>query len=289
MSTYGEPIDVTETDNSFRPTLAALLRDRAGVVAAGFLLLLVVIALLGPIVYDKDPAKQHLLEGMESPSLSHPLGTDDLGRDMAARMIAGTRITLAAVAIALGVACAVGLIPALVSGYLGGRIDGFIMRCTDFLISLPPLILAIAVIGAIGQGLRNTMIVVGLIMAPNLLRVIRSSVVNVRNEAYMDAARLIGCSHTRILRRHVLRNVLPTIIVMINLIAAQALLAEAGLSFIGLGVVPPQASWGALLKDGVPNLGTAPILIIAPGLAISLTVLSLNLVGDTLRRASRSW
>ena len=289
MSTYGEPIDVTETDNSFRPTLAALLRDRAGVVAAGFLLLLVVIALLGPIVYDKDPAKQHLLEGMESPSLSHPLGTDDLGRDMAARMIAGTRITLAAVAIALGVACAVGLIPALVSGYLGGRVDGFIMRCTDFLISLPPLILAIAVIGAIGQGLRNTMIVVGLIMAPNLLRVIRSSVVNVRNEAYMDAARLIGCSHTRILRRHVLRNVLPTIIVMINLIAAQALLAEAGLSFIGLGVVPPQASWGALLKDGVPNLGTAPILIIAPGLAISLTVLSLNLVGDTLRRASRSW
>jgi len=204
-------------------------------------------------------------------------------------MIAGTRITLAAVAIALGVACAVGLIPALVSGYLGGRVDGFIMRCTDFLISLPPLILAIAVIGAIGQGLRNTMIVVGLIMAPNLLRVIRSSVVNVRNEAYMDAARLIGCSHTRILRRHVLRNVLPTIIVMINLIAAQALLAEAGLSFIGLGVVPPQASWGALLKDGVPNLGTAPILIIAPGLAISLTVLSLNLVGDTLRRASRSW
>jgi peptide/nickel transport system permease protein len=160
------------------------------------------------------------------------------------------------------------------------------MRITDVLVAFPPLILAIGIIAVTGPGLRNAMIAVGIISAPSLARVMRSSALSIRRDRYVEAALLAGASHTRVLVKHIFPNVISMVIVMANLIAASALLAEAGLSFIGLGVVPPQASWGALLKDGVPNLASSPYLVLIPGIAITLTVLALNLIGDSLRRAA---
>jgi ABC-type dipeptide/oligopeptide/nickel transport system permease subunit len=260
----------------------------AGIAAVVFLVLLLLVATIGSRLYTRDPNAQDLLNTLSGPGGTHPLGTDALGRDVAARMIAGAQITFLAMAIAVLVALTVGLVPALIAGYFGGRTDRIIMRCVDVVISFPALVLAIALIGVLGPGLLNAMVVVGLIQAPNLTRVVRSSVVDIRNGEYMEAARLLGASHWRMVSHHVLRNVMPTIIVMVNLIAAYALLAEAGLSFIGLGVTPPQASWGSMLKEAVPSLGTSPYLAIIPGVAVTLTVLALNIVADSLRRLGRS-
>jgi ABC-type dipeptide/oligopeptide/nickel transport system permease subunit len=260
----------------------------AGIIALVFLFALILIAIPGLSLYGVDPNKQDLLATLAKPSLSHIFGTDALGRDVAARMIAGARIAIIAIAVAVGVALTVGLAPALIAGYFGGRTDRVVMRCVDVLISFPALVLAIALIGILGAGLTNAMLVVGLIQAPHLTRVVRSSVVDIRNASYMEAALLLGASHGRMLLRHVLRNVLPTLIVMVNLVAAYALLAEAGLSFIGLGVVPPDASWGSMLKEAVPNLATSPHLVLAPGIAVTCTVLALNTLSDSLQRLAGS-
>ena len=262
-----------------------LVRDRVTLVAALFLLFLVAVAVLGPILYPLDPLKQNLDSTFAPPSAGHLLGSDSLGRDLFARLLAGARVTLTAIGIAVGVSLAIGLIPGLVAGYLGGRTDMVVMRITDTLISFPPLILAIAIVGVTGPGLRNAMIAVGVITSPTMVRVVRSNVLSVREEAYVEAARLMGSSHGWILRKHIFPNVISTVIVMVNLLAAISLLAEAGLSFIGLGVVPPAASWGSLLRDGALYTGVAPWLITFPGIAITLTVLALNLFGDGLRRA----
>jgi ABC-type dipeptide/oligopeptide/nickel transport system permease subunit len=262
-----------------------LVRDRITLVAGLFLILVLGVALLGPSLYPVDPLKQDLNSTFAPPLGHHLLGSDSLGRDLFARILAGASVTLTAIAIAVGVSLAVGLIPALVSGYLGGRTDVAITRITDTLISFPPLILAIAIVGATGPGLRNAMIAVGVITSPTMVRVVRSNVLSVREEAYVEAARLMGCSHAWILRKHIFPNVISTVIVMVNLLAAVSLLAEAGLSFIGLGVVPPAASWGSLLRDGAIYTGIAPWLITFPGIAITLTVLALNIFGDGLRRA----
>jgi peptide/nickel transport system permease protein len=168
------------------------------------------------------------------------------------------------------------------------RIYQIVMRFVDVIIGFPVLVLAIALIGILGAGLSNAMLVVGLIQAPHLTRVVRSSVVDIRNAAYVDAARLWGATHWRRLIRCVLRNVLPTLIVMVNLVAAYTLLAEAGLSFIGLGVVPPDAGWGSLLKEAVPNLASSPHLILAPGVAVTCTVFALKILADSLQRFAGS-
>jgi ABC-type dipeptide/oligopeptide/nickel transport system permease subunit len=212
------------------------------------------------------------------------MGTDSLGRDLASRMLAGAHVTVNAIAIAVAVALGIGLLPGLAAGYLGGRVDLVIMRITDTLISFPPLILAIAIVGVTGPGLVHAMVAVGLITSPTMVRVVRSAVLTVRDEAYVEAARMMGCSHFWILRRHILPNVISTVIVMVNVLAAFSLLAEAGLSYIGLGVVPPQASWGSLLRDGARYISVAPWLITFPGIAITVTVLALNLFGDGFRR-----
>ena len=268
-------------------TLGRISTDRVTLAAGIYLVAWLAIALFGPTLSGLDPDEQRLSTLVQPPSGDHLLGTDALGRDLWARILAGAGVSLSAVSVGVGVALVVGLIPGLVAGYLGGRTDFLIMRTTEILISFPTLILAIAIIGVTGPGLQNAMIAIGLVLSPSLIRVVRSSVLSVREETYIESARLAGGSNVWILRKHVLPNVIATVIVMVNLLAAQVLLAEAGLSYIGLGLAPPAASWGSLLHDGTLYFRTSPWLIFFPGVAITLTVLALNLFGDGLRRASQ--
>ena len=258
-------------------------QQTVGVVAAGFLLLMVVVAVLAPLLATKDPNAQALRSVLESPSGEHWLGTDDVGRDVFSRLVYASRVSLLAASLAVSVALALGLVPGLVAGYARGRIDGLIMRLADAIMAFPPLILAVALVGVLGPGLTNAMIAVGIVFSPRFLRVTRGAALSIREETYIEAARGLGCGSFKIIRRHVLPNVLSPLIVQISFAAGTAMLAEASLSFLGLGVQPPDASWGAMLGRAFRFYDRAPWVVMFPGLAIALTVLAFNLLGDSLR------
>ena len=253
-------------------------------VALGYMVLLTAIAVFWPSFYEVSPREQDLRATLSGPIPTHPLGTDEVGRDYLARLLQGAGVSLSAAALAVSINCLVGTAPGFLAGYFGGRVDRVLMRVTDVLISFPSIVIALVIIAILGPSLRNAMLAVGISNSPQLIRVVRSAVLKLRGEAFMEATKVMGAGHLWVLTRHVLPNILTTIVVMVNLLAAQALIIEAGLSFIGLGVQPPTASWGGLLKSGVPNLAQHPRLILLPGIAITLTVLALNLIGDGLRR-----
>ncbi|MEV6227691.1 ABC transporter permease [Saccharopolyspora shandongensis] len=259
-------------------------RQRPAVLALLFLLLLTAIAVFAPLLAPADPDDQNLRNVLAVPGADgYLLGTDQFGRDMLSRMLVASRISLLAAVEAVGVAVVLGVPLGLVGAYLGGRFDRWVVRLADAFMSFPPLILAVAIVAARGPGLTNAMFAVGLVTAPRLLRLVRSSVLSVREETYIEAARSIGTPAGRIIRRHVLPNVLSPLLVQLSLVAAFAMLAEATLSFLGLGVVPPQASWGSMLQEGARFVSLAPHLVVLPGVAIALTVLAFNVLGDGLR------
>ncbi|GAA4880758.1 ABC transporter permease [Saccharopolyspora cebuensis] len=258
--------------------------QRPAVVAAVFLVLLTLVAVAAPLLAPADPDDQNLREVLAAPgSAGFLLGSDQFGRDVLSRMLVAGRISLLAAAEAVGVAVVLGVPLGLVGAYLGGRVDRWVVRLSDAFMSFPPLILAVAIVAARGPGLTNAMFAVGLVTAPRLLRLVRSSVLAVREETFIEAARSIGTPTGRIIRRHVLPNVLSPLLVQLSLVAAFAMLAEATLSFLGLGVVPPQASWGSMLQEGARFVSLAPHLVIFPGVAIAVTVLAFNVLGDGLR------
>ena len=213
----------------------------------------------------------------------HILGTDELGRDTLSRLIIGTRVAVLAAAQAVAIAMVLGLPPGLAAGYFGGSVDLVVMRITDAVQSFPPLILAISVVGILGPGLRNAMLAVGIVFAPNFLRIVRGAVLEVREETFIEASRSIGTPTIRIVRTRILPNVMPPLLVQISLAAGFALLAEASLSFLGFGVQLPNASWGLMLGRGYNNFSRQPWLIVWPGVLIALTVLAFNVMGDGLR------
>lgn len=259
-------------------------RQRPAVLALLFLLLLTAVAVFAPLLAPADPDDQNLRNVLAAPGADgYLLGTDQFGRDMLSRMLVASRISLLAAVEAVGVAVVLGVPLGLVGAYLGGRFDRWVVRLADAFMSFPPLILAVAIVAARGPGLTNAMFAVGLVTAPRLLRLVRSSVLSVREETYIEAARSIGTPAGRIIRRHVLPNVLSPLLVQLSLVAAFAMLAEATLSFLGLGVVPPQASWGSMLQEGARFVSLAPHLVVLPGVAIALTVLAFNVLGDGLR------
>ncbi|MBE9375200.1 ABC transporter permease [Saccharopolyspora sp. HNM0983] len=259
-------------------------RQRPGLAAAVFLLALTGIAVLAPLLAPLDPDEQNLRDVLAGPGASgHLLGTDQFGRDVLSRLLVAGRISLLAAVQATGVAVLLGVPLGLVGAYLGGRFDRWVVRISDAFMSFPPLILAVAIVAARGPGLGNAMFAVGLVTAPRLLRLVRSAVLSVREETYIEAARSIGTPSGHIIRRHVLPNVLSPLLVQLSLVAAFAMLAEATLSFLGLGVVAPQASWGSMLQEGARFLSLAPHLVVLPGIAIAAAVLALNVLGDGLR------
>lgn len=259
-------------------------RNRGAVIALSFVVLLVLVAVFAPLISPFDPNQQDLRNTLADPfTAGHLLGTDELGRDTLSRLLYATRVALLASLQAVLIAMVLGVPPGLVAGYFGKRVDLVIMRITDAVQSFPPLILAIAIVGVLGPGLRNAMLAVGIIFAPNFLRIIRGTVLEVREETFIEASRSIGTPTARIIRTRVLPNVMSPLLVQASLAAGFALLAEASLSFLGLGVQLPDASWGSMLGRGYQFLARQPWLITFPGIMIGLTVLAFNVLGDGLR------
>jgi peptide/nickel transport system permease protein len=215
----------------------------------------------------------------------HILGTDQLGRDILSRLIVGTRVSLIAIAIAIGVSMVIGVPIGFISGFLGGRFDAVVMRFNDALMSFPPLLLAIALVAVLGPSLVNAMMVVGLLMSPRFVRLVRGVVIGLKEETYVEASRSIGTSTGSIIVKHILPNTLSPLTVAVAVTAGYAMLTEAGLSFLGLGVQPPDASWGSMIREGFLYYGRSPWLGIFPGVMIAITVFTFVTLGDGLRDA----
>jgi peptide/nickel transport system permease protein len=270
------------TDDALR----RLRRDHAALVGAGFLILTVIVCLLAPLLAPMDPDATDLAQRLLPPGTSgHPLGTDELGRDLLSRLMWGGRISLLVGFAAVLVASSAGVVIGLVSGYFGGWVDPVIMRLIDIVMAFPSLLLAIAVVASLGPGLGNAMLAVSIVGIPYYARIVRGSVLTLRNQEFVQAARIVGASDGRIIVRHVLSNSLAPLVVAATLDVGWMIMAAAGLSFLGLGAQPPTAEWGVMLSAGRQHIRNAPHLSIVPGLMIFLVVLALNFLGDGLRDA----
>jgi peptide/nickel transport system permease protein len=259
------------------------MRRRSFVVAAGFVVVLIVVAVLAPAVSPQDPDVQTLADRLSGPSAQHLLGTDDLGRDVLSRLIYAARLALLAPLISVGVAIVLAVPTGLLAGLTGGWPDAVTGRLADTLLSLPGLAFALAVVAVVGPGLTNAMVAMGIVFAPSLYRVVRGATIAVAEEAYIESARAIGCSTRRILTSHVLPNIAAPFLVQVTILMGVALLAEASLSFLGLGVQPPDSSWGSMLQVAYQNQYEAPFAVLPAGIALLVTVLAFNTIGDTLR------
>jgi ABC-type dipeptide/oligopeptide/nickel transport system permease subunit len=238
-----------------------------------------------PLLAPYNPNEQDYLALTEPPSAAHLLGSDDLGRDVLTRIIYGSRVSLEVGIIAVGIAVALGVTLGLVSGYAGGAADDVIMRVVDAVQAFPSLILALAITAALGPSIGNAMLAIGVVAAPGMARLTRGQTLSVREREFVVAARVCGASPIGIMLQHIWPNVTAPIIVQATLLMGTAVVTEASLSFLGVGVQPPTPSWGAMLRTGSQYLEVAPWMGVAPGLAIFLTVLAFNFVGDGLRRA----
>lgn len=261
-------------------------RNRLALIGLAILGVIVAGAVFAPLIAPRGPLAMDLGRPMLPPlSRDHLLGTDNFGRDVLARILYGARISLTVGFVVVGISAALGLVLGTLAGYYGRWVDQVIMRVTDVFFAFPFFILAIGVIAVLGPNIVNVMAVLGLVTWPGYARLVRGQVLAVREEAYVDAARTVGAGPRRIMFRHILPNCLAPVTVMATLGIAGAILSAAGLSFLGMGVQPPAPEWGAMLNEGKAYMRTAPHLVEIPGLAIMLTVLALNFVGDGLRDA----
>ena len=262
-----------------------LMRSSSGACGAVIVTFFIVLACFAPLISPYDPLATDWTALRQAPSAMHWMGTDDLGRDVLTRVIWGSRASLLVGVFSVVLAMIVGVPLGLISGYLGGVVDGVLMRITDGLLAIPSLILAIALAAFLGASLINAMIAIGIAAAPIFIRLSRGQVLVVRGEQYIDAVRTMGFSGLRIVGRHVLPNILPVLLVQATLSMADAIIAEAGLSFLGLGQQPPNPSWGAALDAARGFIVESPWMSVWPGVFICLAVFGLNLLGDGLRDA----
>lgn len=262
-----------------------LLKNKLAVFGLFICLLAVFLCLFGSFVAPYEYSASSVKDRLKAPNADWLLGTDELGRDTLSRIIAGTRITVVVGLCAVGIALLLGSFFGLVSGYYGGRIDTVISGFMDAIWSFPAIILALAITTVLGSSIRNIFIAIGIVYTPNFFRLVRSRTLTIRESEYVMGAKAIGLNDFEIILRYILPNMSSTLIVQVTLSAAKAIIAESSLSFLGLGVQPPLASWGAMLKSGYAYLSRAPWLSVFPGLAIMLLVLGLNFLGDGLRDA----
>ncbi|HLA24390.1 MAG TPA: ABC transporter permease [bacterium] len=272
-------------NRGFRYLLRRYARNRLALVGLWVVLLIIGLAVLAPWVAPHNPIKPDFFNLLKAPDRAHLMGTDDLGRDVMSRVIFGTRTSLLAGVISVGIAVAVGLPVGLISGYYRGRLDDVLMRITDAMLSFPFLVLALAIAAVLGTGLGKAMIAIGIVFTPQFIRLARGQVLSEREQNYVEAARGLGAGDARIIGRHILPNILSPVFVQASLATAAAITAEAALSFLGLGTQPPTPSWGSMLNVAQAYLGSAPWMAMWPGLAIFITVLAINLTGDGLREA----
>ena len=259
------------------------LKNRLAVAGFGIVVGLLIIAISAPFLAPYDPTLQSLPDKRAKPGGKFLLGADEFGRDILSRLIYGTRVALFVGTISIAIALVFGMILGTASGFFGGVVDNLIMRILDILLAFPYLLLAIAVVSAIGPGILNTTIAVGIWAIPGFARIIRASVITIKKADYIQAARAIGASDARIIFNHIIPNFISPVIVYSTLYMANAILIEAALSFLGLGVQPPTPSWGLMVSSGRDFLLSAPHIATLPGIAIMITVLGFNLLGDGLR------
>jgi peptide/nickel transport system permease protein len=252
-------------------------------IGAAIVLVIAVLAIAGPAITPVDPSAQNLTLRLNGPSRAHPFGLDELGRDVFARILVGARISFFIAIVVIGVSAAVGTLLGAVAGYFGGWVDDVISRVTDTLMAFPGLLLAIALVAVLGPSLANTLFALTAIGWVGFARLVRGQVLRAREFEYVQAARALGATTSRLLLRHVVPSTLPTIVVQATLGMAGVVISEAALSFLGLGVQPPTPSWGTMLSGGRVHLLDAPHLTVFPGVAIALLVLGFNFLGDGLR------
>jgi ABC-type dipeptide/oligopeptide/nickel transport system permease subunit len=269
----------------WRRNWAKLKRNKAALFGGVFLLVYIITAVLAPVLYPGNPSAPNLIISLEGPSLTHLLGTDELGRSILGRIIWGARVSLLIALGVVSVGLLVGVPFGLISGYYGGRVDFGIQRVTDMLLAFPGFLLALALVAVLGVGLKNTVISIGISMVPIYIRLVRGCVLTVREQVYVEAARAVGTRDLGILLRHILPNVMVPITVQTSLGMGTAILFAAGLGFLGIGVQPPMPEWGAMLGSGRAYIFNAPHVATFPGVAIFFAVLSFNLLGDGLRDA----
>jgi peptide/nickel transport system permease protein len=280
-----------ETVNKKRSQLAEVWRrlKKNNMAMAGLAILSVIIllAIFADVIapYDSVAIKQNLKDRLQGPSGAHIFGTDEYGRDMFARLIHGARVSLQVGILAVGISIILGGTLGAVAGYYGGKLDNIIMRIMDVFLAVPSILLAIAIVSALGPNLFNLMLAISISSVPGYARIVRASVISIRDQEFVEAAKAIGADDFRIIFKHIIPNALAPVIVQGTLGVAGAILSTAGLSFIGLGIQPPAPEWGAMLSGGRQYLRYAPHVTTIPGIAIVITILALNLVGDGLRDA----
>jgi peptide/nickel transport system permease protein len=255
-----------------------------GIFGGGIVLLVLAVALLAPLLIpDAWATQMDMRARLAGPSFAHPMGTDQLGRDLMYRMLLGAQTSIMIAGTAVLMSLVIGLPLGVISGYFGGWIDNVLMRLVDTLLAFPALLLALTISAILGPNLTNTILAIGIAFTPYLARIIRGEALRVAQMPYVEAARAVGTSDTGMILRHILPNIMPPIIVQATISLAFAILAEAGLSFLGLGTQPPDASWGLMIQASRDYLDVAPWTALVPGAAVAVTVLGLNMFGDVLR------
>jgi peptide/nickel transport system permease protein len=262
-----------------------LRHDKAAIAGLAIIVLLVLVAIFASVIAPHSPTDQSFINKFKPPSSEYLLGTDEFGRDNLTRIIYGSRVALRVGLVPVAFAFVLGIAAGLAAGYYGGTIDQILMRLTDILLAFPWLLLAIGIVAILGPGINNVIIAVGIIYIPAFTRIVRASVLSIKEKEYVEAARAIGQPDLQIMTKHILSNAWAPIIVLATLSVGQAIIYAAGLSFIGLGTQPPAADWGVMLESGHEFLRDSPWMGLFPGLAILLTVLAFNLFGDGLRDA----
>ena len=260
-------------------------RNKQAMVGMCMLLLMIFSAIFASVISPYDPLQQDIINRLQPPSAAHFFGTDELGRDIFSRILYGSRISLTVGLIAVSISSVVGCARGAIAGYYGGVLDNVIMRCTDVLMAIPSILLNISIVAALGTGLQNVMIAIGISSVPAYCRIMRASLLSLKDQEFVDASRAAGASDPYIILNHILPNSLAPLIVQATLKIGGAILSCASMSFIGLGIVPPTPEWGAMLSTGRDFLRDAPHLTAFPGMAIMFAVFAMNLMGDGLRDA----
>ncbi len=277
----------TKKRSQFADVWRRLRKSNTAIIGLILISIFLCMAIFAPFIadYAEDALKMNIRERLQSPNAAHWFGTDELGRDIFARIVYGTRISLFVGIISVSIALSLGGTLGAIAGYYGGKIDNAIMRILDVLLAIPTILLAITIVAALGASILNLMIAVGISNIPGFARVVRAAVLSVKDQEFIEAARAIGAKDHTIILKHVLPNSMAPIIVYATLKVATAIMATASLSFIGLGIQPPTPEWGSMLAGGRSYIRDNMYIVLFPGMAIVLTVLSLNLIGDGLRDA----
>jgi ABC-type dipeptide/oligopeptide/nickel transport system permease subunit len=279
----GEDAIVVKQRSMFRQTLSRLVRNKSAMIGFSILAIIVVACLLAPVIAPEGFNAQNLTQKFQEPSIHHIFGTDNLGRDIFSRILYGGRVSLWIGFAATILSAVFGVIIGLFAGYYGGQVDNISMRLLDIIMSIPSILLAITIAAALGTGVNSAIIAIGVASIPIFARLTRAPILQVKNEEYIEAAQAINASKARIMFRHLLPNILSPLIVQTTINVAMSILLAAGLSFLGMGVQPPNPEWGAIISSSRTYIIDHSYMVTTPGIAISLTVIGLNLFGDGLR------